>query len=112
MYAADHAYNLMSTTEVETIHRSALRILDEVGLEIQNERLLKALADFSLDVDFAAQRVRFPPAQVERFLAEADRYDWENALPQVGGSAGVYHGLYHDPETGQLVPWTEERLAF
>ncbi len=112
MYAAGHAYNLMSTSEVETIHRSALRILDEVGMEIQNERLLKALADFGLRVDFAAQRVRFPPALVERFLAEAERYDWENTPPQVGGSAGVYHGLYHDPETGQLLPWTEERLAF
>jgi trimethylamine---corrinoid protein Co-methyltransferase len=112
MHAAGHAYNLMSTAEVETIHRSALRILDEVGMEIQNERLLKALADFGMGVDFAAQRVRFPPALVERFLAEADPYDWENARPQVGGSAGVYHSLYHDPATGQLLPWTEERLAF
>jgi trimethylamine---corrinoid protein Co-methyltransferase len=112
MYAAGHAYNLMSTAEVETIHRSALRILDEVGMEIQNERLLKALADFGLRVDFAAQRVRFPPALVERFLAEAEHYDWDKAVPQVGGSAGVYHSLYHDPHTGQLVAWTEERLAF
>ena len=112
MYSAGHAYNLMSTTEVETIHRSALRILDEVGMEIQNERLLKVLADFGLPVDFTSQRVRFPPARVERFLAESESYDWANALPQVTGSAGVYHGLYHDPETGQLVPWTEERLAF
>jgi trimethylamine--corrinoid protein Co-methyltransferase len=102
----------MSTAEVETIHRSALRILDEVGMEIQNERLLKALADFGLRVDFAAQRVRFPPALVERFLAEAERYDWDNAVPEVGGSAGVYHSLYHDPQSGQLLPWTEERLAF
>ena len=112
MYTAGHAYNLMSTAEVETIHRSALRILDEVGMEIQNERLLRVMADFGLRVDFTAQRVRFPPALVERFLAEADRYDWENAVPRVGGSAGVYHGLYHDPQTGQLLPWTEERLAF
>jgi len=24
----------------------------------------------------------------------------------------VYHGLYHDPLSGELVPWTEEALAF
>ncbi len=27
-------------------------------------------------------------------------------------TAGLYHGLFHDPASGQLVPWTEERLAY
>ncbi len=112
MYPAGHAYNLMSAAEIELIHRSALRILDQTGMEIQNERLLRILADFGLRVDLRSQRVRFPPPLVERFLAESDQYDWANTRPQVGGKAGVYHGLFHDPQTNQLVPWTEERLAF
>jgi len=112
MHAAGHAYNLMSPAEVELIHHSALRILKEVGMEVQNQRLLEVLAEFGLQVDLQVQRVRFPPPLVERFIAEAEKHDWERARPRVGGSAGVYHGLYHDPLSGELVPWTEEALAF
>jgi len=112
MHVAGHAYNLMSPTEIGLIHSSALRILREVGMEIQNQRLLEAMADLGLQVDFQAQRVHFPSPLVERFISEAEKHDWEGARPQVGGSAGVYHGLYHDPLSGKLVPWTEEALAF
>ncbi len=112
MRVAGHAYNLMSAAEMNLIHQGALRILDEVGMEVQNQRLLQVLADLSLPVDFQAQRVRFPPRQVEQFIAEAEKHDWQNARPRVSGSAGVYHGLYHDPACGELVPWTEEALAF
>ncbi len=112
MHVAGHTYNLMSPSEVDLIHRSALRILSEVGMEVQNQRLLGVLADFGLQVDLQAERVRFPPPLVERFIAEAEKHDWESARPHVSGSAGVYHGLYHDPASGELVPWTEEALAF
>jgi len=112
MRVAGHVYNLMSSAEVGLIHHSALRILKEVGIEIQNQHLLEVLADFGLQVDFQTQRVRFSPSLVERFIAEAEKHDWEEARPRVGGSAGVYHGLYHDPASGELVDWTEETLAF
>jgi trimethylamine--corrinoid protein Co-methyltransferase len=112
MHVAGHTYNLMSPSEVDLIHRSALRILNEVGMEVQNQCLLGVLADFGLQVDLQAERVRFPPPLVERFIAEAEKHDWESARPHVSGSAGVYHGLYHDPASGKLVPWTEEALAF
>ena len=112
MHVAGHAYNLMSSVEVELIHQSALRILAEVGMEVQNQRLLQVLADFGWQVDFPTQRVRFPRHRVERFIAEAEKQDWESARPHVSGSAGVYHGLYHDPASGELVAWTEEALAF
>ena len=112
MHAAGHAYNLLSSAEIGLIHQSTLRILAQVGMEIQNQRLLEVLADSGLPVDFQAQRVCFPPHFVERYIAEADKYDWETARPQVRGSAGVYHSLYHDPASGELVPWTEDALAF
>lgn len=112
MYVAGHAYNLLSPEEVERIYQGALRILAELGLEIQHEGLLRGLAEAGLPVDFDAQWVRFPAAVVERFIAEAEKKDWSKAVPKVTGSAGVYHGLFHDPESGDLVPWTEERLAY
>ena len=111
MYVAGHAYNLISPAELDLIHRSALRVLDEVGMVVENVRLLQVLADFGLQVDLAEERVRFPPYLVERFIAEAGNFDWDAAVPSVSASAGVYSGLTHDPLSGELVPWTEEALA-
>ncbi|MBI4928967.1 MAG: trimethylamine methyltransferase family protein [Anaerolineae bacterium] len=112
MHAAGHPYDLLSAVEMDCIHRNVLRILAEVGIEIQNERLLADLAGFGLQVDLAAQRVRFPAPVVERFLADA-RKDSPPAHPrQVSGSAGIYHGKFHDPQSNQLVDWTEDDLAY
>jgi trimethylamine--corrinoid protein Co-methyltransferase len=110
MHIAGHPIEVMSPNEVATIHRNVLAILEKLGMQVQNDSLLHALADFGLPVDFTAQQVRFPPALVERFIAEAEKYDWERAVPTVEVTAPVYHSLYHDPSTGELVPWTEERL--
>ena len=112
MHIAGQPYNVLSISEVELIHTSALRILAEMGMEIQNQQLLKELADFGLLVDYHADRVRFPKEIVERFLSEVDKYDWENHVPQVRSTAGLYHGLFHDPLSGELLPWTEERMAY
>jgi trimethylamine--corrinoid protein Co-methyltransferase len=111
MRAAGHAYSLLLPEEMDRIHRGAIRILSEMGMQIENRRLLAALAAADWPVDLEGERVRFPASQVERFIAEAEGYDWERATPRVSGSAGVYHSLYHDPESDALVPWTEEALA-
>jgi trimethylamine---corrinoid protein Co-methyltransferase len=112
MRAAGNPFNLLSDSEVATIHGGAMRILREMGMEIQNEGLLKVLEEFGLPVDFQTQRVCFPTELVERFLAESEKFDWENLTPRVGGSAGIYHGRFHDPESGELVEWTEEAMAY
>lgn len=111
MRAAGHAYDLLSPSELRLIHDGALRILSEMGMELQNESLLCALGEAGLEVDLDAARARFPRHQVERYLAESQRQSSMDALPQVSGSASVYHSLYHDPACGELVQWTEERLA-
>jgi len=112
MRVVGHPYNLLKDFEVTAIHKGALRILVEMGMEIQNEKLLAACESAGYTVNYTQQRVRFTAAAVEHFIAEAEKYDWEHLLPSVSATAGVYHGLYHDPETGKLLPWTEERLAF
>jgi trimethylamine--corrinoid protein Co-methyltransferase len=112
MKFTNHTYDVLSSAEIGLIHSGALRILTEMGMEIQNHRLLEACASAGLPVDFDSQRVRFPSAYVEQFIAEAEKFNWEKATPSIDGSAGIYNSLYHDPESGQLVPWTEERLAF
>ena len=107
-----HGYSVLSDAEVACIYANVLRILSEVGMQIQNSDLLTALADSGLPVDLSKERVRFPERTVERFLAEAEPYDWQAHRPWVSASAGVYHSTYQNPETNELEPWTEETLAF
>ena len=111
MRATGHAYDLLSSADVAAIHDGALTILERMGLVIQHRGLLQALAAHGARVDLDAERATFPRALVERFIADAPKHDWAGAIPHVSGSAGVYEGLYHDPVSGELVPWTEARLA-
>ena len=112
MFVAGHPYNLLSVAEIERIHQNAMLILAKMGMEIQNADLLSAAADFGLPVDIQKQRIYFPGDIVKSFLSGAPKVEWENAVPSVGGTAGIYHGRFHDPETNALVPWNEENLAY
>lgn len=112
MHISGHPYNVLTESQVNLVHRSALRILAEMGMEIQNSSLLRAFTEAGLPVDEQAQRVRFPAPIVERYIADAEKYDWEAHRPEVHSSAGVYLSQLHDPQTLAYVPWTEERLAF
>jgi trimethylamine--corrinoid protein Co-methyltransferase len=103
--------NLLKDSEIMAIHQGALRILAEMGMEIQNDDLLSACEAAGFAVDFSIQRVRFPAPVVENFIAEVEKFDWDNLTPQVTATAGVYHGRYHDPLSGELQDWTEERLS-
>lgn len=111
LHVANHSFDLMSAPEMQRIYASALRVLDEMGMVVQNESLLRALGEAGLRVDLYAERVLFPPQVVERCLAQAEHVDWGGQTPSVSGSAGVYHGMYQDPCTGELVEWNEQRFA-
>ncbi len=112
MHISGHPYPVLTEKEVYLIHTSAMRILQEVGMQIQNEPLLQRLADFGLRVDLQAERVYFSQAVVDRWLEACDKYDWDSHIPTVSSQAGVYHGKFHDPQTGKLLPWDEEKLIY
>lgn len=112
MIVAGHPYNVLKPCEIEMLHRGALRILTEMGMEIQNPALLDTMAKAGYAVDYAAQRVRFPVPTVEQFIAESDRIDWDTCKPSVRASAGIYHGHYLDPDTNEMMPWNQDRLRF
>ncbi len=112
MRLVGNAFDVMNQAEVGLIHQGALQILSEMGMEIQNQSLLHTCAEAGFSVDFDSQRVRFPIHVVEKFIAEAPKFDWATVAPKVEAKAGVYHSLFHDPETGNLVPWDESRLVF
>ena len=110
MRVAANVFGGLNQAEIETIHRNVLRILAEVGMLVENDDLLEALAAIGGQVTRATQTVRFPPAFVERFLAESTPYDWATAVPHLSASAGVYLGYYHIPGTDRLEPWNQEHL--
>ena len=102
--------NTLEPAEIDMIHCAALRIMSEVGIRIENDAILTRLADAGGDVDRVAQIARFGPAAVERFLADSNPVDWSAVEPQVSASAGIFLGRYLDPETGEHLPWTVERI--
>lgn len=104
MSAAGHPFDTLSAADVGLIHSSALQILEQMGMVIQNQQLLQVLAEHGAHVDVDAERATFPRALVEKFIAGAPKIDWETPARRVRGTAGVYESQLHDPESGELVP--------
>jgi len=103
-------YDPLDPSGVEEIHHSALRVLHEVGVQVESRDLLSLLADHGADVDMAEQRARFAPARVEQFVSDSEKYDWDGHQPSFGCYAGIYACLYLNPWTDQLEPFTEDTL--
>ena len=62
---------LLSEDEKRRVHTTALELLQEVGLQIQEDEALEVLAGDGARVDRATRRVRFPAELVERALKAA-----------------------------------------
>lgn len=109
MRAAAHPFNVLSPAEEETIHANVLRLVDEVGLQVENEKLLERLADAGGRVDQQRQRVTLSPAAAEAFIASSDPIPWETRPPQAYGGVDIYYGYYLDPRTDAFLPMTVGR---
>ncbi|MEO5885750.1 MAG: trimethylamine methyltransferase family protein [Candidatus Limnocylindrales bacterium] len=64
---------VLSADQVEAIHRSSLRILAEIGLEVLGDRALDAFARAGARVDRLTRNVRLDPAHAEALVALAPR---------------------------------------
>jgi trimethylamine--corrinoid protein Co-methyltransferase len=62
---------LLSGDEVEAIHRSSLRILAELGMEVLGDRAIDAFVAAGAEVDRHTRRVRLDPGLVESLVALA-----------------------------------------
>ncbi len=92
--------------EEELIHRTMLRILDEVGVMVEDDEMLKKLEEFGGRVDWAKKRVTFSPEFMEKFISESEKFDWESAKPRIRARAYVMFGYYLNPDTNEYEPWT------
>jgi len=102
--------DVLSRSEQEIIHRNILRILGEIGLEIANDRLLTALAEFGADINFQEQRAVFPDELVESFLEECPKVDWSARQPRLAVRAGCFLSRLHVVSTNRFEVLTEDSL--
>jgi trimethylamine--corrinoid protein Co-methyltransferase len=105
---------VLTSSEVQRIHDQALRILDEIGVEVANTDLLGVFAEMGADANLGTQVVKFPTAWTERFIAESseeyDDCDWMETMPGfpwnrrmeysggIEAVAGCYPQFYYTPE--------------
>ena len=61
---------VITDEEVEAIHRTSLRVLNEVGVSFPHDRMLDRLEIVGAKVDRDTRVVKFPPSLVERALRE------------------------------------------
>jgi trimethylamine--corrinoid protein Co-methyltransferase len=64
---------MISADELESIHHGALRVLEEIGIDIMHVEARQLLKDAGADVDAKSERVRFDPALVESKIGLAPR---------------------------------------
>ncbi|HBE03761.1 MAG TPA: hypothetical protein DC049_15005, partial [Spirochaetia bacterium] len=59
---------LLNSGEMDLIHQNVLRILEELGLKVENQKILSRLGDFGGKVDQKRHIVTFSPALIESFI--------------------------------------------
>ena len=94
----------------ENLHRNILRILEEIGVRVENAALLDRLAAIGGRVHAAESVARFPAGVVEAFLQSVPKIDWTTRRPNLMVRASFYAGEYLDARTGALGPLTEQNV--
>ncbi len=64
---------ILTEEQIDEIHQSILRVLEETGFRIEHEKALKLLKENGCEVDFDTNRVRFPPWLVEECLCKCPK---------------------------------------
>lgn len=64
---------ILEHDEMQLIHDSALRVLNEVGMRIEHPEALQRLEAMNCRVDFERQEVKFPPEVIEAAIADLRR---------------------------------------
>jgi len=98
--------------ELEQMHAAAMRVLDEIGLQVVNVRALAQLRAAGARVD--GDRVHFEPDFVEEHLT-AMKQDWPSEPAQRDGPLTINVGdmcqYYHNPHNDQIELMTTANCA-
>lgn len=99
----------LTKQQVEKTHRTALQILDEIGVRVEDERLRDRLT--TVGGVIAGESVRFSGDIVESLIQTAPKQPPRTGAARVSLGCGVYHSAYLDPHSGELIPFDESLLA-
>lgn len=83
-------YRILRDQDVELLGQGVLRILETVGLHVENRELLQALQSAGAKVDFDGQCARFPQSLTEAFVAQVsaeDKGEWARRIAGMGENA-------------------------
>jgi len=97
---------LLSDQQRQTIHDGALRILDDIGLEIESDALRQSLAGYG-GVRVEGSRAYFDGQLVEDLLERPEPKPWRPPTEErimLGSGGGMFHIV--DPETDAIRPMT------
>lgn len=65
------AYQPLSKSEVELLHKASMKVFEEVGMEVHDDRALKIFAEAGAEVDYQKKRVRASETWVMDILKRA-----------------------------------------
>lgn len=101
--------DVLTESEIELIIAHALRIMEEVGVRIPNERVLTMLAEHGVRVNLETEMAYFPRPVVERFIEESEpappifrTMTPDDPETRLFFEAGAYPQYYADPRTGEV----------
>ncbi|MEM1539949.1 MAG: trimethylamine methyltransferase family protein [Candidatus Bathyarchaeia archaeon] len=109
---------LLTSDQIEKIHASSLKILEEVGVLIHDDEFLKFLSDNGVNVDFNSRRAKIPASLAKECIKKAPKQvtlygrepkyaitlgDGKIYTHPVGGAANVV-----DLNSGKVRPSTRE----
>jgi trimethylamine--corrinoid protein Co-methyltransferase len=98
--------NVLTDAEIDLILDQALRILEEIGARVPNQRVLSMLAEHDLRVEMDAERVYFPRSRMETFIHESEEAPKQE--DQLRFQTGAYPQYYADPRTGKIQEHTQK----
>lgn len=88
--------SVLTDEEIERIHDTTLRVLEEIGIAVRNGQARSLLARHGFDIDQSTDVVHFPPEEIEKtiktFASDIDIYDREGNRLLHLGPREVYFG--------------------
>jgi trimethylamine--corrinoid protein Co-methyltransferase len=66
-------FELLTQDQIEKIHSSSLKILEQAGVQINENDFLQFLARKGLNVDYNEKRVKMPPSLIEESIKKAPK---------------------------------------
>ena len=100
---------VLEKEEIDLIEKNAFRILEEIGVVVEEERIRQVLADHGATVDEEHQRVKFSRRFLENFLAGSDKSEIKRE--PILCDAGSYPLRYLVPETNNVINHTRETIT-